>query len=138
MRDDRLYFVHDIRLFYNEVRACKEGCHCTAKEQRPHNTIDNQTGLEGFHAEKIACLVLKFIAYSLNDEREKYDDPHPISRAEAGAVKEWERCEECTAERNERGEGKFPLATRRVYHHTAFYIGLTQLEYHRVGTLHKH
>ena len=88
MRDDRLHGIGDVPFLYDKVGTREESRHSPAQQQRTKNAVDDQTYLEGADTEKVACLILKFITDSLDNECEQYQQPHPIGTAETRAVKQ--------------------------------------------------
>ena len=64
----------------------------------------------------------------MNNEAEENEHPYPVGTSEAGRVEEWEGGEETTTEDDQRSEGKFPLATDRVYEELALKLLLTDAE----------
>ena len=136
--DDGLQIVGNISLVYQEIAAVEEGGYGAAKKQRTHDAVDDKANLKGLRSKKITYLVLEFIAYRLNHKREQDDHPQPVSSAETGAVEQWERGEEGSAEGNERGEGELPLSPRGVDDEATLFFCFSQTENQGVGSLYKH
>ena len=136
--DDGLQTVGNIALVYQEIAAVEEGGYGSAKKQRTHDAVDDEADLKGFRSKKITYLVLEFIAHRLNHKREQDDHPQPVGSAETGAVEQWERGEESSAEGDERGEGKLPFSSRRVDDEATLFFRFPQTENQGVGSLYKH
>ena len=136
--DDGLQTVGNIALVYQEIAAVEEGGYGTAKKQRTYDAIDDKANLKGLRSKKITYLVLEFIAHGLNHKREQDDHPQPVGSAETGAVEQWERGKEGSAEGDERGEGELPLSPRRVDDEATLFFRFSQTEYQGVGSLYKH
>ena len=75
---------------------------------------------------------------ALNHKREQDNHPQPVGSAETGAVEQWERGEEGSAEGDERGEGELPLSARGVDNEATLFFRFSQTEYQGVGSLYKH
>ena len=88
--DDGLQTVGNIALVYQKIAAVEEGGYGAAKEQRPHDAVDDEADLKGLWSKKITYLVLEFVAHGLNHEREQDDHPQPVGSAETGAVEQRE------------------------------------------------
>ena len=136
--DDRLHAIGKTGLFDDEVRAVKEGGHSTSDEQRPKNSIQYEAPLECLRSKEIAQFVLELIADSLQDKREKYNQPQPIGPSETCTIEQRERCEESTSKRHQCCERQFPLSPSAVDEHSALFRFVSQTEYQRVSSLHKH
>jgi hypothetical protein len=136
--DDGLQTVGNIALVYQEIAAVEEGGYGTAKKQRTYDAIDDKANLKGFRSKKITYLVLEFIAHGLNHKREQDDHPQPVGSAETGAVEQWERGEEGSAEGDERGEGELPLSARGIDDEATLFFCFSQTENQGVGSLYKH
>jgi len=80
---------------------------------------------------------LKFIGYGLYHKREQKQHPYPVCPAEAGGVKQRERCKERATERDQRGKGVFPLAAQGIYDQFLFIFRLRDRMDHRLSALHK-
>ena len=92
---------------------------------------------EGILAQKVTCLVMKFIAHGLEHESNENENPYPVRSAEAGAIEQRKRGKERTAEGDECREGKLPLAPCRVDEQLAFVLGLAGNEYQVVSSLYE-
>ena len=128
----------EVAFVHNKVGAVEERCHGAAEKQRADNAVSHKHPLERACAENVAKLVLKLVAHSLEHEGEQDDHPQPVGTAEAGAVEQRERGEECSAKGYERGERYLPLAPRAVHDNAALFITMSKAEHHRVGSLNKH
>ena len=118
--------VNEVVLHDDEVAALEEGGYGTAQKQRTQQAVDDEAHLEGLGAEEVAELVLELVADGLQDEGEEDEHPQPVGPAEGGAIEQGERCEERSAEGDQRGEGELPLATRGVDDEATALVGIAQ------------
>ena len=122
-------------LLDNEVGTVEECGYCPTQQQRAYNAVQYKKPTIGARAEQIALAMLELIAHRLQHKREEYYHPQPVGSAKAGAVEQWERGEEGSAEGYECGEGYLPLATGGFYHLQLSLLCATKTVHKRVGTL---
>ena len=88
-------------------------------------------------AQQVAQFRLELVGDGLEHEGDKQQDPDPVGTAETGAVKQWERGEERSAERYERGESELPFPSCRIDDQLPLFLILGD-EYQGVATLYEH
>ena len=94
--DDGVAHADEIVFGHHKVGTVEKRADGSTDEQWTNQTVDDEEPLEGLGAKQVALLVLEFIAHSLHHKGEEDDHPQPIGTAEAGAVEQWKRGEECS------------------------------------------
>ena len=121
-----------------ELRAEEQRAYGRSEQESPRYAVDDQKGVERLFAQKVRRLASVLVRDGLNDEYEQDQHPDVEGPAEARAVKERERREEGSAERDERREGEFPLAAQRVDEHVALLLRAADVVEQRLTALHEH
>lgn len=129
--------LSDRRLVDDEVRTGEEGADGGSHDERPQTAVDQKESPECVPAQQVAQFRLELVGDGLEHEGDKQQDPDPVGTAETGAVKQWERGEERSAERYERGESELPFPSCRIDDQLPLFLILGD-EYQGVATLYEH
>ena len=120
-----------------ELRAEEQRAYGRSEQESPRYAVDDQKGVERLFAQKVRRLASVLVRDGLNDEYEQDQHPDVEGPAEARAVKERERREEGSAERDERREREFPFPSQRVDDQVAFRFGASDRVEHRLSALYE-
>ena len=121
----------------SKPRAEEQRAYGRSEQESPRYAVDDQKGVERLFAQKVRRLASVLVRDGLNDECEQDQHPDVEGPAEARAVKERERRQEGSAERDERRERERPFPSQRVDDQVAFRFGASDRVEHRLSALYE-